>query len=149
MSKMYPIWWDSTVTVYNKYEDLTTNAITWYATVVPGCFWKYVGDDLSRDLTQEDAYDTVCRVPEHPLFRPNYIWNALSAAEKADYFTLNLNDIIIKGEVDDTINEYVQGHRSTEILEKYKKLQGCILIKEFAIDTGPGRCCPHYRVYGI
>lgn len=149
MSSLYPVWWDTTITIYNKYENTSTNVITWYGTVIPLCFWKYVGDSINQTLTQEDKYDTICRIPENPLYVPNYLWKDLSELDKASHFTVNLDDIIIKGYVTDTINEYTAGKRSTDIIDKYKKLQGCITVKEFAIDTGEGRCLPHYRIYGI
>lgn len=149
MNSFYPIWWDTPITLYNQYKDPETDEITWFGHNLSDCFWKYVGDSISPGFAQEEKYDTVCRIPENELYLPNHEWRRLSDIDKAEKFTLSLEDIIIKGNVDDVIDEYTQGQRSTDLLAKYKGMQGCITVKEFAIDVGPGRVCPHYRIYGI
>ena len=35
----YPIWWNTTITIYNKYEDPQTHVITWFRKVVNGAFF--------------------------------------------------------------------------------------------------------------
>lgn len=77
-----------------------------------------------------------------------YQWVNLPADEKANYFTLGKGDIIVKGEADDEISEYVSGHRSNELVKKYKDLQGCMVIDEYTINTGGGRGNEHYHVRG-
>ena len=39
---VYPIWWDTTVTIYNKIQDPQTRVVSWQRTVIPNGFWKYV-----------------------------------------------------------------------------------------------------------
>ena len=63
--------------------------------------------------------------------------------------TFGAGDIIIKGEVDDVIDEYTKGHRSSDILDKYKPLQGCIEVDSVGINVGAGRCMEHYTVRGV
>ena len=65
------------------------------------------------------------------------------------FFTISPDDIIVKGEVDDEIDEYVKGHRSTDLLEKYKRLQGCMEVQQIALNVNGGRNEPHYYVKGI
>jgi hypothetical protein len=145
----YPVWWETTLTIYNKYEDPITNLITWYRTVVEGAFWKYVGDKITINDVVLETDNTICRIRKDARFLPRHEWIALPNDVMSDYFTLGKGDIIVKDEVDDDINEYQSGKRSTDLLSKYKNLQGCITVEEIAIDTGAGRCNEHYRVKGI
>lgn len=145
----YPVWWETTLTIYNKYEDPITNVITWYRTVVEGAFWKYIGDKISINDVILETDNTVCRIRKDDRFLPKYQWIALPNDTMSDYFTLGKGDIIVKGEVEDTINEYQTGKRSSDLLSKYKELQGCIVVDEIAINTGAGRCNEHYRVKGV
>lgn len=145
----YPIWWDTTVTIYNKYVDVQTNVVTWYRYVVEDCFWKYVGDKIKINQTVLETNNIICRIPEHTKFLEKYLWIQKPNDEMGNYFTLGPGDIIVKGEVTDIINEYVSGHRSTDLRTKYKSLQGCLEVQEVAINTGIGRNDPHYFVKGI
>ena len=83
----------------------------------------------------------------HPAYLETYQWNALT--DKSEHFTLSPGDIIVKGEVTDEVNEYVSGQRSSDFLAKYKKLQGCMVIEQCAVNAGPGRGLEHYYVRGV
>lgn len=143
----YPEWWNTTITVYNKHEDPTTRRITWYKTVLHNCFWKYTGNRIVVGETVLDTNTILCRVPLHPQFLENYQWN--NTEDKSNYFTFSTGDILVKGEVTDEINEYASGFRSSDILTKYKKLQGCMVIEQCAVNTGLGRGLEHYLVRGV
>lgn len=143
----YPEWWNTTITVFNKYEDPTTRRITWHRTVIPNCFWKYTGNKLVVGETTIDTGTTLCRIPMHPKFLENYQWN--NTEDKSNNFTLSQGDILVKGEVTDEIDEYASGFRSSDILTKYKKLQGCMVINRFGVNTGLGRGLEHYYVNGV
>lgn len=145
----YPIWWDTTLTVFNKHVDSQTQVITWYKTVVENCFWKNAGIKVNINNVVIETDDTLCRIPKDDRFLEYDKWIEQPNDSKANYFTLRPGDIIVKGEVDDTINEYRNGQRSTDLLTKYKELQGCMTIKEVGINVGPGRCNEHYYVKGI
>lgn len=145
----YPIWWDSTLTIYNRFEDAQTNIITWYRTVVNDSFWKCVGDRVVINQTVLETNNIICRIPESDKFLEKYKWIQLPNDKMSRYFTLGPGDIIIKGEVDDIVNEYQSGHRSNDLVKKYKQLQGCMEVQEVAINTGIGRNNPHYYVKGI
>lgn len=148
MSK-YPVWWDTTLTIYNKYEDAQTHVIRWYKTVVEKAFWKYVGDKVIVNKVVLETNNTVCRIRKDERFLPKHEWIAKPNDEMANFFTLAPNDIIVKGEIDDEIDEYTSGHRSSDLEKKYKNLQGCIRVEEVAINVGKGRCREHYFVKGV
>lgn len=145
----YPQWWDSTLTIYNKYENKVTNMITWYRTVLHGCFWKYTGNKVTINDTVLETNSTIVRIPENENFREEYEWVDIPSDEKAAYFTLGEGDIIIKGEVDDEIDEYKTGKRSSDLIKKYKALRGCMQIDGIALNVGTMRVDPHYWVRGI
>ena len=145
----YPIWWDSTLTIYNRVEDAQTNVITWYRTVVNDSFWKCVGDRVVINQTVLETNNIICRIPESDKFLEKYKWIQLPNDEMSRYFTLGPGDIIIKGEVEDIVNEYQSGHRSNDLVKKYKQLQGCMEVQEVAINIGIGRNNPHYYAKGI
>lgn len=146
MSK-YPEWWNTTVTVFNKYENPTSRLITWHKTVLHNCFWKNTGNKLVVGETTLDTNATLCRIPLHPAFLERYEWNELG--DKSNNFTLSPGDIIIKGEVSEIIDEYASGYRTSDILTKYKKLTGCMVIEQYAVNTGLGRGVEHYYVRGV
>jgi hypothetical protein len=143
----YPAWWNTTITVFNKYEDPTTRRITWYKTVLQNCFWKNTGNRIVAGETTLETDSTICRIPLHPQFLENYQWNDIE--DKSLNFTLSTGDILVRGEVTDEIDEYASGVRSSDILTKYKKLQGCMVIDKCAINTGLGRGLEHYYVRGV
>lgn len=144
----YPVWWDTTITIYNKYEDPQTHVIAWFRKTVNGAFWKYTKDTISFNDTVLESKKTLCRIREDSSFLEKYLWVSKTTEQKADYFTLGQGDIIVKGEVTDTIDEYTQGSRSSDLLTKYRALQGCMEIDTVSINVGLGRCEPHYRVEG-
>lgn len=146
MSK-YPEWWNTTITVFNKYEDPTSRQITWYKTVLTDCFWKNTGNKIVVGETTLDTNATLCRIPLHPAFLEKYEWN--NTQNKSEHFTLSAGDILVRGEVTDEIDEYASDCRSSDILTKYKKLQGCMVIEQCAINTGDGRGLEHYYVRGV
>lgn len=144
----YPIWWNTTVTIYNKFQDPQTQLIRWYKTVVTDTFWKYIGNKVTVNKTTIETDDSICRIREDARYLPKFRWVQVPNDSMNDYFTLGKGDIIVKGAVDDEISEYESGHRATDLIAKYKELQGCITIKEIADNTGAGRCNPHYFVKG-
>lgn len=144
-----PAWWDTTLTVFNKYEDPLTQVVTWHKKVLTKCFWKYVGDKVQINQSVLETNNIICRIPQNIHFLEKYNWVTVPNDEMDAYFTLGRGDIIVKGEVDDVINEYSSGQRSTDLIAKYKELQGCMEIEEVAINVGAGRVIPHYYVKGI
>ena len=143
-----PIWWDTTITIYNKYEDPQTHVVSWYRSVVSGCFWKASGDKVSVGSVELNSKSILCRIPKDSRFLEKFDWEQLPNDQMSAHFTLGLEDIIVKGEVSDVINEYADGHRSTDLLDKYKPSQRCFEIEEYSNNTGAGRNNEHYFVRG-
>lgn len=145
----YPSWWNTTVTIYNKYIDQQTQLVRWYRHVVEGTFWKYTGNKVVVGNTVLETKDIICRIRQDKNFLEKHEWILIPNDEMGNYFTLSQGDIIVKGEVDDSIDEYTSGHRSSDLKKKYKSLQGCLEIQEWADNTGGGRGNEHYYVKGI
>lgn len=145
----YPVWWDTSITVFNKHTDNTTQLVTWYRHTVTGAFWQYVRDKATLGDVVLETNKTICRIREDEDFMEKHLWIALSDEEKLKHFTLGQGDIIVKGEVEDTIDEYSKNQRSSDLIAKYKELQGCFEIEAVSINVGPGRGLPHYRVQGV
>jgi len=145
---MYPVWWETTVTIYNKYEDKQTQLVTWYRHVVNNCFWKASNNKVTINDTVLDSSNIICRIPKQENFLERFDWEQLPNDVMNQYFTLGQGDILIKGDIDFEVDEYTKGHRSTDLLSKYK-MKGCMEVEQFANNTGRGRCNEHYYVSGI
>lgn len=144
----YPVWWDTTITVYNQYKDPLTGLVSWLNTTLSGCFWKNTSNKVTVGTVELETNSTICRIPKNDKFKERYLWEQLTNDTMKDYFTLSPGDIIVKGEVTDKIDEYEKGHRSTDFIAKYKKLQGCIVITNWADNSGVARNDKHYYVVG-
>ena len=145
----YPSWWDTTVTLFNKYEDPTTQLVSWYKTTIEGCFWSNLHDRVKIGKTILEADGIICRIRKDARYLDIEDWLILPSDLKSNYFTLRQQDILIKGDIADEINEYQSGSRSTEILAKYKQFQQCLEIAQFMDNTGGGRGNEHYYVKGV
>ena len=145
----YPIWWDTALTIYNRFEDPQTQVVTWYRAIVTGCFWKYAGNKINLNNATLETNNIICRIPKDKRFLERQDWVQKPNDQMEDYFTLSVGDIIVKGEVEDVINEYASGRRSNDLIKKYKSLQGCMEIQQCTINTGVGRNNEHYYVTGI
>ena len=146
-------WWDKTLTIYNKYIDPTNQRVTWYRSVVENCFWKYdnttyyVGKySVKVSGIALETKSVICRIPKSDNFRYQREWRELE--DKTGYFTLATGDIIVLGEVDDVIDDYTAGQRSTDLVSKYKELLECVEVDSFVINVGTGMGFEHYRIKG-
>lgn len=146
-------WWDKTITIYNKFVDPTNQRVSWYRTVVPNCFWKAQNIMFSMGrygvsqigvLTENKTI--VCRIPQDERYVNKREWRELE--DKTEHFTLANEDIIILGEVDDIIDDYTPGHRSTDIVSKYTDEDACLSIDNYVDNVQTGVGLAHYRVVG-
>lgn len=144
----YPEWWSDTVTVYNKFEDPQTKIIRWFRTVIPGCFWSYAYIQGTAGQSVVRTNQVICRIPKAKNFLPFADWRNIENDRMSKYFTLRTGDIIFNGIVDEEIDEYTKGKRSTDIIQKYKDIYGCVTIQTLTINVGPGRVLEHYHVRG-
>ena len=140
----YPAWWCDNITIYNRYEDPTTNIVTWHQSVLCNCFWQNNYQMMKLGDVQLDTDSIICRIPQTCKYISREQWNS----QLSNKFTLAQGDIIVRGVVDDIINEYADGQRSTDLVEKYKN-RGCMIIERFSDNTGFGRGIPHYHVIGV
>lgn len=149
MSKAgYPIWWETTVTIYNKFVDSQTQLVTWYRQVITDCFWQLSGSTVKVGDVTLDSKSIVCRIPKDERFIEKQEWIKLPNDQKANYFTIGQGDILVKGECSDMIDEYTQGHRSTNLLGEYREYQACMEITDYSNNTGAGRNNEHYLTRG-
>ena len=144
----FPVWWDTTVTIYNRYIDPQTQVSTWFRTVVSDCFWKLVGSTVMVGDVTLDSKSIICRIPKDSNYLDKQDWIKEPNDKMSDYFTLGQGDIIVKGECEEEIDEYIKGHRSTDLLSKYREYQAIMEITEYTNDTGVGRNNEHYFVRG-
>lgn len=145
---VYPIWWDDSITLYNRYENPVTQQITWYRTELGGCFVQSAKTVISGGQIIYDSDSTLIRIPENENYRSYDEWIAIPNVSQGEYFTLHAGDIIILKSVQDTISEYTKGQRSSDLIAKYKDLSLCLTISSLQDNTGIGRVCPHYAVRG-
>ena len=153
MSNFPFAWWTKTITIYNKLVDPTTQRVSWYKTVVENCFWKATNVlyNMGRFGTSTtgirlETKDIICRIPKDDRYVDKRTWKELT--NRAEYFTIGNGDIIILGEVDDIIDDYVAGKRSTDLISKYKEYDACIEIETYVDNTGEGLGLEHYRIVG-
>ncbi len=144
MNKL-PTWWNAEITIFNKYED-TDGIITWYKTSINNCFWKNTFTKAKVNQVEIDTDTVTCRIPSTCKFIDKISWNELD--DKSSKFTLASGDIIILGKVDDVINEYEKGKRSSDLVSKYSP-KGCMIISNVSIDTWSGSSLSHYYVVGV
>ena len=146
----YPSWWNTTLTIYNQFIDPTTEVISWFRTVITNCFWKYSGERVLINDVEVNTSTVICRIPESITYLSKYLWEQLPNDQKSSKFTVGRDDIIVLGEVDDEIDEYSRGLgiKSTDLLSKYSRLQGCMKVNVVVENIGGGRNNPHYYVAG-
>lgn len=147
-AESYPPWWNTTITLYNHYIDNTTQLTTWYRTVIRNCFFQNEYDITVGGQTIGRSNSTVVRIPENYIYKDYAQWATDGKDKLSNYFTLQQGDIIIRGEVDDVIDETKRGMFSSDIAEKYKRLGLCTLVQAYQNNTGGGRGTPHYKVIG-
>ena len=145
----YPSWWNEKITIYNKYSDPVSRLITWHRHVVDGTFWKNVGNKILIDKTVIETDNIICRIRKDDKFLPKYEWLQLPNDKMDEFYTLGKGDIIIHAEVDDEVDEYANGTKSTDLVKKYKDLQGCMTIDKVTINVDGGRGNEHYLVEGV
>lgn len=146
-------WWDKTITIYNKYVDPETQRVTWYKTIIKNCFWKAANTiynmgrfGMSTVGIQLETKTITCRIPKDKRYVTKRTWSTLT--DKSGKFTLANGDIIVLGEVDDVIDDYTPGQRSTDLLSKYKVYDECLEIEAYADNVRTGIALEHYRITG-
>ena len=101
----FPIWWETTITVYNEFTDSQTQLVSWFKTVITDCFWQLTGTEVRVGDSVLDLKSIVCRIPKDERFLEKQDWVKLPNDQMNEYFTLAPGDIIVKGECDFVIDE--------------------------------------------
>lgn len=139
------MFWDKTITLYNRYEDEITGLIKWYRHILTDCFYKVTNNTVNVGGVQLQTDENIIRIPQQTKFLLPYKWVQLPNDEMQKYLTLQSGDLIFLGEISDEIDEYTQGKHSSDIIKKYSAL-GSVFIKSVNVnDFVPGA---HYLVRG-
>ena len=140
----YPAWWNKTVTIYNRFED-TDGFVTWYRTVLPGCFVKTVPVFAVSGDTSTEKPQTTVKIRKSEAYMPSAEW-IKDEHERDSGFTIQNGDIIVMGNISDDIDEYESGKRSIDFICRHKMI-GCITVNLFSInDFGE---LAHYKAVGV
>lgn len=138
-------YWNDSITVYNKNEGLD-GTIVWYRHLLNKCFVKKTNIKLYSNGSIIQSDDNIIRIPIQSNYKTPFEWNTLADIQKSEALTLQMGDIIILGNVDDIINEYENGQRSSDLIAKYKTL-GSIFISMVNENTKlPNK---YYYVRGV
>lgn len=141
--RQYPPFWVHDVTVYNRYKS-EDGSLSWYSTQLSDCFMARTKATQMMGDEKQDVDVAICRIPETELYRSPDIWVQLGESGRASFFTLQPEDIIVRGHVSDVIDESTKGQRSSDLLERYS-LSGAFRVGSSADNTGPFLGSPHYR----
>ena len=140
------MFWNKTITLYNKYEDAETGAVIWCRHTIENCFYKTTNNTVNVGNVQIKTDGNVIRIPIQKNYLEPYEWHRMVNDRKRFFITLQDGDLIVLGNVKDEINEYESGKRSNDLIEKYKSL-GTVFIKSVNInDFMPGE---HYLVRSV
>ena len=145
MSNLYPSWWSTTITLYNKIVDTVTQEVSWKRTVLTNCFITFNKTVATMVKGSSTTYQNVvvCRIPKNSKYVDAYVWTTLE--NRSSKFTLQVGDIIIKGKITDEIDEYTKGSRATELIDKYKA-KGVLRVGVIQDNSDNDRNLPHYYV---
>ena len=137
--------WNKIITLYNKYEDSSSDEIIWHRHTIENCFYKATKNKVNIGNTQVVSDNSIVRIPAQDNFVPPNEWNTLSETERNKYITLQAGDLIVLGEITEEIDEYTDGKRSSDLIAKYGLL-GSMFIDSCNInDFMPGA---HYLIRG-
>lgn len=145
----YPAWWNTTITLYNKFVDPKSKKSIWYEHIIPDCFYSKTQEEIIINNTKIVSDVSTCRLRVNDKFIPKDEWNELSPEDKYDFFTLCSGDIIVTKAIDFKIDEYVSGKRSSDLKNLYSDWPGSFVINSVRINVGGGRGNEHYHVKGL
>lgn len=140
------MYWNQTITLYNKYIDPKTGIITWFRHIIHNCFFKSVKSSVTSGDSQKVKDNTIVRILEQSNYVAPNVWvNELTQELRAKAITLQHDDIIFWGELSDEIDEYTEGKRSSDLFAKYEFIPSTtinsITISNFRVGS-------HYIVRG-
>lgn len=128
-----------TVTIYNKYVD-DSEAFPverWKRTVLDNCYFGSVREEKQNNNSLVASNSFVCRIPKNKAYSDDF-------NGENDKFTLSPGDIIVKGNINDIIEDK-SGRRTSDLINKYK---GKIFTVDSVSDNTLLSYMPHYRAFG-
>ena len=139
------MFWDKTITLFNKREDEQTGIVRWYRYVINGCFVKRTNNKINIGDVQLQTDDTIIRIPEQNNYLTPQQWSDTPNDKIKGFITLQTGDLIFLGKIVEDIDEYTSGLRSSDLIAKYNKT-GSVFITSVNINTFlPGA---HYLIRG-
>lgn len=127
------MFWNKTITLYNKYQDEQTGIIKWYKHTLRDCFVKVTNNKVNVGGVQLQTNDNIIRIPKQPNYLPPYEWLKLPNDRKSQSLTLQTGDLIFLGDIDEIIDEYTSGQRSSDLIAKYKSM-GSVFVNSVNIN---------------
>lgn len=144
----YASWWNDAITLYCKYEDPVTKKVKWFRYIIEGCFYKHTVEKLTVGKTTIEGNSTICRIKVNENFVGKRDWMLLTDSERKEKFTLSTGDIIVRDFCHEELDEYLPGHRASDLIKACHAWPGCFTIESVNINTGGGRGNEHYHVRG-
>jgi len=99
---------NSSLTIYNKYYDSDTKLEAYQRFPLSAVEWEdRKASNVIASGGDQKANQAIIYIPfavGNPYYLKPKAWLALSAEDKASYFTLQIDDILVKGSVSDTVN---------------------------------------------
>lgn len=139
------MFWDKTITLYNRYENDETGEIIWYRHLFHNCFVKQTNNKTNVGGVQLTTTDNIIRIPAQDNYIPPYDWKKTPNSIKGKKPTLQVGDLIFLAEINDIIDENTSGQRSSDLIAKYKAL-GSVFVTSVNINTSLPNA--HYFVKG-
>lgn len=136
-----------TITVYNclrATDNPDSMKDTWQKTVLHGCYYKNVIGRVDSDKTSRMQNVYTARIPESEQYLSYHEWAEKPEKERASYFTLSLDDIVVKGECDEMITGKTPD-TAAELLARHKP--DAFVVTAFSDNTSH-MMSKHYRVGG-
>jgi len=121
---MFAAWWTDTVTVYNR--RMVNGVVSWDRKVYHACYFKSTAAKTTTQDYTRSGGEYICRIPYEVL--------------------VSVGDIVCKGSVSDSINEYTNGVRSTDFLEKYAGR--AFIVRGVGNNFHNGTLCKHLKITG-
>lgn len=119
-------YWNETLTVFSK-RIAENGEVSWISKMYAGCFWRRKAL-RERSAGAEFALNGfVCRIP--------------GITEG-----VNIGDIVVRGEVHDTIDEYAEDQRSIDLLKRYAGK--CMTVSNVHENSGPVSSMNHLYAEG-
>lgn len=119
--------WHHVVTIYHR-SMAADGTVTWTRTTRSGCFWQYGASQIVSQGAATGTANYTVRIP-------------------APMPVIAVGDIVVRGTVTDTIDEYTPGSTSLDLLRRYT---GRVLTVGSINDDNDGtRAMPHTKVIGV